>query len=220
MLELIIKDVIYSDLPIFINSAEIENGKFMPTYELLEKLSKDFPDYIFYFAFGSDIAPGLTKWEFGKEIIEKYNPILITRPGYDVKENKSKINYYDKCKLITSNLEGSSTTIRNRIDESLIKKNRIHLGISGLTSRSVLEYIYKNTLYKVESIEISPNMSKCRFKDYSSNENIDEADDVIKDGNNNNFKLFKDKNENKNTNNNKENGKLDGNNKNVNNSKF
>lgn len=171
MLELIIKDVVYSDLPVYVNSAEIENGTFMPTYDLLTKLSNDFPEYKFYFTFGSDLAESLPNWEYGNEIINKYNPILISRPGYKIFDKESTINYIDKCIVIQSYLDVSSTLVRNRIEEKQYKKDKIHLGISGLTSRSVLNYIYKNSLYKIETTSFSDNYDKCILEEKTYNTN-------------------------------------------------
>lgn len=146
MLECIKNDLAYSDLPIYIKSTEKENGKFMPTFDLLERLKSQNSTYNFYFCFGSDLANSLPRWEFGEKIISDYGLILIQRPGYETKG----IPYLDKCSILTSNLDFSSTIIRNRIENFMTKKNRVHLGISGMTTKSVIDYIYKNGLYKVD----------------------------------------------------------------------
>ena len=148
MLELIKKDLIYDDLPIFIKDTEIKNKKYMPTWDLLEKLSFDYPSNKFYFCCGSDIANSIITWDFGKELCEKYSYIIITRPGYEVNEYKDLKTY----EILECSYDNSSTKIRSRIEEFLDKKNKVHLGISGLTSRSVLHYIYTNNLYKIDSV--------------------------------------------------------------------
>jgi nicotinate (nicotinamide) nucleotide adenylyltransferase len=148
MLELLKMDLIYDDLPIFIKDTEIQNKKYMPTWDLLEKLNKDYPENKFFFSCGSDIANSIITWDFGKELCEKYNFIIITRPGYSIIEYKDLKSYI----ILECSYDNSSTKIRSRIEEFLDKKNKVHLGISGLTSRSVLNYIYSNNLYKIDSI--------------------------------------------------------------------
>lgn len=148
MLELLKMDLIYDDLPIFIKDTEIQNKKYMPTWDLLEKLSKDYPENTFFFSCGSDIANSIITWDFGKELCEKYNFIIITRPGYSIIEYKDLKSYI----ILECSYDNSSTKIRSRIEEFLDKKNKVHLGISGLTSRSVLNYIYSNNLYKIDSV--------------------------------------------------------------------
>ncbi len=149
MLERIKSDLVYNDLPIFIKTTEKDNGKFMPTIELLEKLKADNITCNFNFCFGSDLAKSLPTWEFGDKIIKDYGLILIQRPGYETKE----ISYLDKCLILTSNLDFSSTVIRKRIGNFMKTKKRVHLGISGMTTKSVIDYIYENGLYTVEVTE-------------------------------------------------------------------
>lgn len=147
MLECIKNDLVYQDLPVYIDITEYKNGTFMPTYDLLCKLQNEYPSYKFSFCFGSDIAKGLPFWEDGNTIIKNFELIIIKRPGFLLDE----VSYIEKCKIMETNFDNSSTQIRNRIDDVLSKKHKIHLGISGLTSRSVLKYIYDNNLYKVET---------------------------------------------------------------------
>jgi len=149
MLECIKRDLVYNDLPIFIKSTEMENGKFMPTIDLLNKLKEENTAYNFNFCFGSDLAKSLPTWEDGDKIINDYGLILIQRPGY----NTNGISYLDKCLILTSNLDFSSTVIRKRIENFMTNKNRVHLGISGMTTKSVINYIYEKGLYKVDVTE-------------------------------------------------------------------
>ena len=148
MIELIKEDLIYEDLPVYINKAEYENGKFMPTWDLLIKLSTEYPNYKFSFCLGSDLLSSLKSWEYGEQIIEKFEIIVLSRPGFEYKN----IDFIDKCRILDTKYDNSSTIVRNRIEDVLNKQNKIHLGISGLTSRSVINYIYINNLYKVNSI--------------------------------------------------------------------
>ena len=147
MLECIKNDLIYEDLPVYIDLTEYNNKKYMPTIQLFDKLSKDHPTYKFSFCLGSDLIKSLHRWEEGLRIINEFELIVLKRPGYDL----SGVSYIDKCKILETNFDGSSTQIRNRIDDVIKTKSKIHLGIAGLTTRSVLKYIYENSLYLVES---------------------------------------------------------------------
>ena len=147
MLKYIKNDIVYPDIPIFISTAEKDNGVFMPTYDLLASLKSNYPAYTFYFCFGSDLAISLLTWEYGSQIVNEFGLILMTRPGYDI----SNIPYIDKCNVLYSSLDTSSTVIRNRIETIMKRKNKVHLGISGITTKSVLEYIYSKNLYKIET---------------------------------------------------------------------
>mmetsp|Transcript_15135 Transcript_15135/g.15683 ORF Transcript_15135/g.15683 Transcript_15135/m.15683 type:complete len:272 (+) Transcript_15135:35-850(+) len=147
MLELIKQDLVYVDLPVFIDRTEYKNKQYMPTYDLLRKLQGDYPNYTFSFCLGSDLLKGLPKWEYGTNIINEFELIVLCRPGYKIEG----VSFIDKCKVLETNYENSSTQVRQRIESVLEKKHKVHLGISGLTSRSVLRYIYENGLYMVES---------------------------------------------------------------------
>lgn len=166
MLELIKRDIVYNDLPVYIKDTERQNGIFMPTWNLLMKLQEDYSSFKFTFCFGSDLLKGLPYWEFGKEIIEKFELVVLARPGYDYKD----IDYIQKCLILETNFDNSSTRVRQRIEEVIKKKHKVHLAISGLTSRSVLQYIYENSLYKVES------SCKNSFMDFNENISISKID--------------------------------------------
>ena len=143
MLSLIRNDVVYPDLPVNIELTEYNNKKFMPTYDLLKKLKNDYSTYNFSFCLGSDLLVSLPKWEYGMDIINEYELIIMHRPGYEIKN----LNLLKKYHILESTLDNSSTKIRNRIEEVINKKHKVYLGISGLTSRSVIQYIIENELY-------------------------------------------------------------------------
>lgn len=147
MLMKIKEDIVYPGLPIEIKDTEMTHGKFMPTIELLDKLKNENPDYKFLFCLGSDLIKSFKSWEEWERIIEDYGLILITRPSYSIENVELEFN--KKFPTVKVELDGSSTAVRFRIEQILIEKNKVHLGISGLTTRSVIEYIYHEQLYKV-----------------------------------------------------------------------
>lgn len=143
MLELILNDIVYPDIPIFVKNTEETHGKFMPTIELLDELKIKNPDYSFFFSLGSDLTSSLKTWEEYDRIINDFGLILISRPSYPLEEE------FKHFKIVKIELDGSSSQVRNRIQCMLKEKNKVHLGISGLTTRSVIDYIYNCGLYKV-----------------------------------------------------------------------
>lgn len=146
MLELIKEDLVYPGVPVYTNDTEIKNEKFVPSYLLLKQLSKKNPDHQFYFCLGADIVPSLPSWELYQELISNFPFIVMTRPGYQFDDSIFKGKEYIK---INSHLDGSSTEIRSRINNLKYKDKKIFLGISGLTTKSVITYIIDNELYKV-----------------------------------------------------------------------
>lgn len=147
MLEKIKKDIVYPGLPIEIKDTEMTHGKFMPTIDLLDKLKSEYKNHNFFFCLGSDLIKSFKTWEEWRRIIDDYGLILITRPSYSFQN--IEIEFNKTFPIVQVQLDGSSTNIRNRIEQILQEKNKVHLGISGLTTRSVIEYIYHEQLYKV-----------------------------------------------------------------------
>ena len=150
MLNRIKDDIIYSDLPIRICEIEKENGCFMPTIQLLDSLKSKYPSYFFYFAFGSNLIESFMKIDQFERIVKEYRFILISRPGYEIDKTPSQI--LNNSDIIESELLISSSTVIDRIDSLMKKKNKVHLACSGMISKSVLDYIYEHELYKVESL--------------------------------------------------------------------
>lgn len=76
----------------------------------------------FYFILGSDLVPGLVKWDGGQKFLDEVKFIIFERKGYEhildpsTKKDYSMPKYYEKIKA-DENLIGmiSSTLVRQRI---------------------------------------------------------------------------------------------------------
>lgn len=63
----------------------------------------------------------------------------------------SQKNYPKNYRILDEFIDASSTKIRNRIDEQLKIKKKLDLGISGLTTKSVIKYIQEFKLYSLKN---------------------------------------------------------------------
>ena len=62
-----IQDYFPKDYPVKVCDIEVENGSSIPTYFMMKKLEEKHKDenMEFYFLAGTDLIPGLVKWEEG-----------------------------------------------------------------------------------------------------------------------------------------------------------
>jgi len=58
-------------------------------------------------------------------------------------------NFPKNYRILEEFIDASSTKIRNRIDEHIKLKKKLDLGISGLTTKSVIKYIQAFKLYSL-----------------------------------------------------------------------
>jgi nicotinic acid mononucleotide adenylyltransferase len=127
-----------------VNDIEVKINKYLPTWDLITILQEKYPDYYFIFCMGTDLVESLRKWDNGDRLVNEVEFIIITRPEY----NPDETCYPKNCQKLKIEIEGSSTKIRNRIREQIENKNKINLGITGLTTTSVIKYIIKEGLYQ------------------------------------------------------------------------
>ena len=80
-----VSDYFPEEYPVYVNSIEIDNGPSIPTYDLLKMLEKQYTMNAFYFIIGSDLLPGLVKWDGGKAFIEECGFVLFERKGHEDK---------------------------------------------------------------------------------------------------------------------------------------
>jgi nicotinic acid mononucleotide adenylyltransferase len=95
---------------------------------------------------GTDLVESFRKWDNGEYLAENQEFIIMTRVGF----RPDKIFFPKHYRIVDTNLDGSSTKIRNRIREQIESKNKINLGINGLTTVSVINYILRNKLYQIK----------------------------------------------------------------------
>ncbi|KRX04605.1 hypothetical protein PPERSA_04420 [Pseudocohnilembus persalinus] len=127
---------------ILINPIEVENEVTIKTYFLLQKLKQQYPDILFKWIIGSDLANNLDKWVEGQKLKESQDFIIIQRPNYKLKQESlpNKFEYIQD--IFQTNI--SSTQVRQRIQQNLNEE----FGIQGVLSQSVIDYIQNNQLYE------------------------------------------------------------------------
>lgn len=111
---------------------------------MLVALKKDYPFYNFIFCIGTDLIKSIKNWEFGDQLLKEVNFIVIQRPEYNPDVSLYPRNY----RKLDAIVDVSSTKVRNRIREQIESRNKIFLGISGLTTTSVIKYIIEHKLYQ------------------------------------------------------------------------
>jgi len=119
---------------------EKENG-FSYTIKTLRKLKKQYPEYQFFWAVGSDIilSNEYKKWKKWKELSRLIKFYVVQRPGYQLEKDSIPecFELLPKIPFLTKDI--SSTLIRERLKRGLNIKN--------LVSLKVEKYIFKNKLY-------------------------------------------------------------------------
>ncbi|OGF25940.1 NAD(+) synthase [Candidatus Falkowbacteria bacterium RIFOXYB2_FULL_47_14] len=122
---------------------DLENGFYTPTYLLDEKYRKKYPEAEIWHAVGSDVLLGgghgaseVHTWHQGAEIWQNLNFFVIERPGFELApEDMPPSSELHRI----PGIYGSGTMIRERIYRGE--------DISGLTLKSVREYIYNFSLF-------------------------------------------------------------------------
>lgn len=107
-------------------------------------LKENYPNYNFIFCVGTDLIESLRDWDYGDYLLKEVNFIIIQRPEYNPDLSMYPINY----RKLDTVVSGSSTKVRNRIREQIEGMKKICLGISGLTTTSVIKYITEHKLYQ------------------------------------------------------------------------
>ena len=122
---------------------ETKNNNIEYTYQILEKLSKEYSIDELYLIIGADNIISFDKWKNYQDIL-KYNLIILNRSNIDIIKYLYKLNKKDKYIIVNDlpNIDISSTMIRNKIKDSNIKN------ILELIDKDIYEYIENNKLYR------------------------------------------------------------------------
>ena len=113
---------------------DIKNNKYIYTYELLNKLSKEYDDEL-YLIIGADNIIEFDKWKNYKELL-KYKIIIVNRDNIDIEKYIKKYNTNNF--IVVSNykyIDISSTEIRNNLNNKYLDER-------------VRDYISKNELFR------------------------------------------------------------------------
>jgi nicotinate-nucleotide adenylyltransferase len=127
-----------------IDTTDLDNEAFTPTYALDERLKREYPDYQVWHAVGGDLVIGgrteqseiQRTWKKGMEIWSKLNFAVMLRPGFQLVPE----DLPPSSELIQmEGLPGSSTLVRERIAKGE--------DVSMYLMPQVAEYIKQNGLY-------------------------------------------------------------------------
>lgn len=128
---------------------EIKRQGYTYTYETLDILRSQYPEYRFCFIFGADCLFTIENWKYPERIFENCTVIAAVRGNAHIEEMQKKITelehkYNADIRLLPFlQLELSSTEIRRRVREGQ--------SIRYLVPDKVLAYIQKKGLYKNEN---------------------------------------------------------------------
>ena len=117
---------------------------------------------------------GVSNWSNGEKLKEEYNFIVCNRLNYIPNESNFPKNY----RTLEEFVDASSTRIRDRINDNLFNKDKLNLGINGLTTQSVISYIIKNELYSI-STATGGNNEKTNSDTSSNSNNSSDNNDII-----------------------------------------
>jgi len=110
---------------------------------LIQSLQEQFKNYKFLFSIGADLIDSLHRWKNGDRLLNEVEFIVLNRPEYQPEKN----NYPTNFRSLETISDGSSSKIRSRIQQQSEFQNKLNMGINGLTTVSVINYIFKNNLY-------------------------------------------------------------------------
>jgi len=120
-----------------------KNNDIEYTYQILEKLSKEYNKESLYLIIGADNIINFDKWKNYEEIL-KYNLIILNRDDINIKDYLERLNKKDKYIIVNDlpNIDISSTMIRNKF------KNNNYESLSMYLDKEVYEYIKEKKLYE------------------------------------------------------------------------
>ena len=79
MVKIAVEDFFPIKIPVKVNDIEVKNGHLIPTYLLVKKLEKLYPEITFYFIMGSDLIPVIQSWSYGMNLLEEIHLIIFQR---------------------------------------------------------------------------------------------------------------------------------------------
>ena len=133
---------------LFCKDLEINRPGYTYSYETLELLRKEYPEYHFYFILGADCLFTIENWKYPERIFANCSVIAALRDNVSMMSMEEKMNELEKkyqadIQLLPFlQLEISSTMIRERICHGQ--------SIRYLVPDSVIAYIDEKGLYQHE----------------------------------------------------------------------
>ena len=150
-----LQSMVPPDFPVYVESTEVDAGRFYPTRELMVSYRARFPKLNFKVLIGDDLLGGLHTWDDFSDLIRENKFIVYDRGfnhSFEVhKEDSVFLNDHDKTELRILRIRDSilSPAISN-ISSTEVRKRLLSKGINsivGLTPLEVIRYIEKYNLY-------------------------------------------------------------------------
>lgn len=121
----------------------------IPTYFLMKELTElpAYKDCELFFVMGTDLLNSLHLWEEADALKSEVKFIIFKREGWNEAEFADKLpKHYQMVEGIFTGM--SSTKIKERVRFTRIAQpTNQTLGIHGLVTEGVKQYIFKNSLY-------------------------------------------------------------------------
>ena len=128
-----------------VSDMEIKREKTTYTFDTLQALKKDYPEWELYYIIGADTLAELHTWYRFDEVVKLTNFLVVDRnadKSIDITDLIIKYKQIYNATIINTEYMGidiSSTEIRRKIKQ--------REPICGLVDKAVEEYIYTNELY-------------------------------------------------------------------------
>jgi len=140
MCNLAVDSTFGSRFPVKVKDFEIFEDEMIPTYFLLQRLQKEYPDNDFVIVLGADLVPQIKDWYEGEKLCKEGQFLVIPRPGFEKQKLPRNFAWLEAPDLQLIHTQLSSTEIRKRL------KKDVSL-VDGLVPPTVLAHIIRYDLY-------------------------------------------------------------------------
>ena len=168
MVCLALDNMIPPDLPIFVETTEVDQGRYFPTRELTCLYRYKYPKLTFKLLMGDDLIGGLHTWDDFPQLISENRFIIYRRLGTtesprhrvgDINLESDSVRLFDKERTVIKverlcDSDGFHPVVSN-VSSTEVRKRLALRGpksVFGLTPVPVVDYLIKNQLYQVADI--------------------------------------------------------------------
>lgn len=165
MVSIALDNMVPNDLPIFVESTEVDQGRYIPTRELMCLYREKYPGLSFKLLMGDDLIGGLHTWDDFPQLITENKFIIYKRLGTadsprfrvgDITLDMDSVRLFDKDRTVMKverlcDSDGFHPVVSN-ISSTEVRKRLACKGprsIYGLVPLPVVEFLIKNRLYQV-----------------------------------------------------------------------
>jgi nicotinate-nucleotide adenylyltransferase len=143
------------DFPVFVESTEVDAGRFFPTRELMSKYRIRYPRLNFKVLIGDDLLTGLHTWDDFPHLI-KENEFIVYDRGFNQSfeiHRRESVTLKDESRTVLHILRIRDSILSpaiSNISSTEVRKRLLTKGIDaivGLTPLEVIRYVEKHNLY-------------------------------------------------------------------------